>query len=384
MNIAILGQNFGDEGKGAAVHHLCSTFDFGIRTSGGNNAGHTIYYNGKKLIRHLVPSVDFSLPNIKAFLGSGMVINPTDLLKEVQDIETTFPGAAKRIYVDPDAFVIFQHHLDQDKENVVNLGSTGRGITPAYIDKTARRGTKLEQLIKDNTKEIQELKKLGVQFKYVMELKEELKKSKIIFEAAQSVMLDLNLGLFPYVTSGDATIASIYSSGFGFVAPQKIYGVAKAFSSRVAVGPFPTEFANKDFTDNLREVAKEYGSTTGRPRRLGAFDCPMVKYAAHKGNITNLIITKLDCLTHLGEVPVCIGYEKEPVSAKDFFDAKPVYQTLKPWKDGKDISQVEHFISTIEKYTGLPVSYISAGTSPEDFINYPQAKWNMKLRNKSN
>jgi len=365
-NIAIVGSFFGDESKGNFTHHFSPYFHYVVRTSGGNNCGHTIYRDGKKFVHHLVPSINFS-SDANGFLGAGMVINPDALLEELLLLEKDIPGVSHKITVDPDAFAVLPKHIDEDKAKNGDLGSTNRGIGPAYTEKISRRGTKIRDLIKDNHTSIVALKKMGVKFRYVLEMYDEFSKSPLLFEGAQSILLDPNFGTYPYVTSGDCSINSIFNSGFGFAMPKEVYGVLKVYGTRVGEGPFPTELFGKEAND-LRVMGSEFGATTGRPRRVGWLDLPALKYVVNKSNITNLIISKFDILTGMKSIKMCNRYEKYPVSGADFFNAAPSYIDVPGWQDHKQIDQLMPFIKTIEEYTNRPVSYISHGVSPKDIV----------------
>lgn len=368
-NIAVFGAQFGDEGKARVIHHLAKDYDVVVRFSAGGNAGHTIYHKGTKIVRHLLPSADFSIPNQKAFLGSGMVINLDNLLKEVKETEALFPGAPKRIIVDPDAFTVSSKHLEEDKQNVKDFGSTSQGITPAYIDKIGRRGTKIKDLIKDNSPIISALTDLGVQFRYSYEMYDELVKSKIIFEGSQSVMLEYAHGDYPYCTSGQCSLGGIYDAGFAFAPPQKVIGVLKPYSTKVdgGVGKFLTEMPAKE-AGIIQEIGFEKGATTGRLRRIGYLDLMALKYSIIKGGITSLFITKMDILNGEKSVNVCQGYNEPAFSGSDFNNREPKYQQLPGWKDAKNPLQIKPFVNFIENFTKTPVEYISAGVNPEDVI----------------
>jgi adenylosuccinate synthase len=366
MNIAVLGSFFGDESKGSFTHHLSYDFEWVIRTSGGNNCGHTIYRSGKKYVHHLVPSVDWICSKAKAFLGAGMVINPSALLEELQSFEKDFPGVSKRVYVDPDAFAVLPHHIEEDKAKNKDLGSTGRGIGPAYTEKISRRGTRLQFLINANNPDILSLKELGVKFRYVLSLYDEFKSSRLLFEGAQSALLDPNFGTYPFVTSGDCLLNSIYNSGFSFAMPTKVYGVAKPYGTRVGTGPFPTEYFGEE-ADTLRKLGSEFGATTGRPRRVGALDLPALRYAIKRAGITDLIMSKFDILDGLDTVKVCVAYEEgDPVSGESFFDAKPIYEDFPGWDHSGQTSQLHYFINKVQEAVGCNISYISCGTEPKD------------------
>lgn len=364
-NIAVLGASFGDEGKGHIAHAFSPDYDFQIRFNGGGNAGHTIYRDGKKFVHHLLPSIDFRNKNIKGFLGSGMVIDLEQLLNELLAAEKEYPGVSNRIYVDPDAFVVLPEHKQEDKEKNGHLGTTNRGIGPCYASKISRRGTRVKDLMKSESFIISTLLEIGVNFTHALELRHELITSKILFEGAQGIMLDINHGTYPYVSSSDCTVSGIAASGFGFVMPSKVYGVTKAYSTRVGAGPFPTELEGKA-ADNLREAGKEYGSTTGRPRRVGWLDLPALKYAIEKSGITSLVVTKLDILNGFNRVPICNKYSKAPVCGDDFSEAKTKLIEVAGWTDSKDYAQIQEFIHTIEYWTETKVSLISCGTDKSD------------------
>lgn len=366
-NIAVLGAAFGDEGKGHITHAFSPGYDYVIRFNGGGNAGHTIYRDGKKFVHHLLPSMDFRNEKTKGFLGAGMVIDLEQLFNELCDAEKTYEGVSKRIHIDPDAFVILKEHIEEDKEKNSHLGTTNKGIGPCYSSKIARRGTRVRDFLKSRSLITGALKDIGVNFTSALELKNDLVKSKILFEGAQGVMLDINHGTYPHVSSSDCTVAGIAASGFGFVMPSKVYGVVKAYSTRVGNGPFPTEIKGSE-ADSLRFRGNEYGSTTGRPRRIGWLDLPGLKYAIDKGGITSLVVTKLDILSGMDKVPVCTTYEKYPVCGDDFIEPKITLKDIKGWKNAKDYTQINEFISTIEYWTETKVSLVSCGTNKTDIL----------------
>ncbi|MFZ4768665.1 MAG: adenylosuccinate synthetase [Ferruginibacter sp.] len=375
-NIAILGTLWGDEGKGRITHSLSSQYDWIIRYSGGNNAGHTIYRNGVKYVHNLLPSFDWRDPNQKCFLASGMVIDVEQLYNEVFAAEKAYSDytglidnklnrLGSRIYVDPDAFVVLPGHKEEDKAANVHIGSTNRGIGPAYKSKVGRCGVRIIDLIRSSNSFINKLINIGVHFKHVLELKKCFSSSNLLFEGAQGVMLDLNHGVYPYVSCGDATVAGIYASGFANVKLDAVYGVSKAYLTKVGEGPFPTEIFGEQ-ADALREQGKEYGATTGRPRRVGWLDLAALNYAIQKGGINKLILTKFDVLYGMDEVKLCVNYDKEPVCPSDFYDAKPQYITVPGWKSYND-KNLKDFIKIIEETVKCSVEYISCGIKDEDF-----------------
>jgi adenylosuccinate synthase len=375
MNIAILGAVWGDEGKGAITHHMSKDYDWVVRFGGGANAGHTIYRDGVKYVHNLLPSVDYRHKHIKSYLGAGMVIDLEKLRDEVLEAEKHYPEVAATIYVDKDAFLVTSKHKEEDIATNSHIGSTNRGIGPAYKDKVGRSGYRVGDIRSGRFEGyipylylVEQLSAMGVHFTYVMEMEEEFKTSNILFEGAQGVLLDINHGIYPYVSSSDCCVSGIVSSGFGFVYINRIYGVAKAYTTKVGAGPFPTEYEGKE-AEELRERGHEYGATTGRPRRVGALDLPALKYACKKGGITDLIVTKFDILDGLKEVKVCTSYNKPPTSSSDFFTAEPIYSNIKGWS-AKNKNELEEFIEMIASQTGVDVRYISWGTDPKDIIKW--------------
>lgn len=372
MNTAVLGAMWGDEGKGHVTHHLSSRFDWVIRFNGGANAGHTIYRDGVKYVHNLMPSFDWRNKELRAFLGSGMVIDLEQLHKEVETLWKAHSGLPSRVYIDPDAFVVLPEHKEEDKKTNGHIGSTNRGIGPAYAAKISRKGLRIRDrmLDADTNRDqhfINEMKKMGVHFKGVMEMRREMEHASLLFEGAQGILLDINHGIYPYVSCSDCTVGGIYGSGFSFARVDRVYGVAKCYTTKVGEGPFPTEIQGKE-ADELRELGKEYGATTGRPRRIGWLDLPALDYACQKGGITNLILTKFDILNGVDRVKVCAAYDSLPMCPSDFYNVVPQYITLPGWDDAKDLDQLKPFIHQVERATHCHVSYISAGTDTQDII----------------
>lgn len=370
-NIAVFGAVFGDESKARVTNYFSKSYRYTVRFGGSSNAGCTFYYKGKKVVRHLIPAADFSIIENKAFLGSGMVINPDELLSEIKETIDTYSDSSlkvgERIIIDPDAFVIKQEYLEEDKNNIKSFGSTGKGVSVAYRDKIYRKGTKILDLIKDSDPVILKLKELGVQFKFAHELYDDFIKSSILYQGVQAVMLDINAGTYPYVTSGDCTAGGIFNSGFGFAMPSKIYGVAKCYSSRVGEGPFPTELFGNE-AEHLRKIGAEFGATTGRPRRVGWLVLPMLKYAIKRASITDLVLTKLDVLESYGEIKLCTRYsnlDRDPASGSDFFNVIPEYKSFNSWDSRESI---DDYLKYIEDYIGINISYFTYGLSDKDFM----------------
>jgi adenylosuccinate synthase len=381
-NIAIIGSMFGDEGKGHITHHFSKDFDWVIRFNGGANAGHTIYRDGIKYVHNLLPSFDWRHSYVKAFLGAGMVIDLVQLHAEIIKLNEIDPSISNRIFVDPDAFVVLESHKTEDKATNGHIGSTNRGIGPAYKDKIGRKGLRVKDLFKGSSGDVWtdkafiKLKEFGVNFKYALELERDFKHDKLLFEGAQGIMLDINHGTYPYVSCSDATAGGIAASGFGFVKVDHVYGVAKVYSTKVGEGPFPTEI-DGEAAEALRKAGNEYGATTGRPRRVGWIDLPALQYCAKKGGLDSLIITKFDILNGRDEVPMCASYGKIPVSGSDFFEARAFefgskVQFVKSpgWKNADNLDELKPFIALVASYTGLPVSYISKGIKPHDIVKW--------------
>ena len=398
-NIAILGAMWGDEGKGHITHHLSKEYDWVIRFNGGANAGHTIYRDGVKFVHNLLPSVDFRVPQVKAYLGAGMVIDLEKLRDEVYDADEVYPGVGKRIYVDKNAFLVREEHKEEDKAKNAHIGSTNRGIGPAYMDKIGRKGSRVGDLFSRGypaSREIDimyQLHSKGVRFVDLAQVRDEMTRGNLLYEGAQGVLLDINQGIYPYVSCSDCTVGGIYTSGFHFAPPKTIYGVAKCYTTKVGEGPFPTEISGEE-AEALRKRGNEYGATTGRPRRVGWLDLPALEYAVKVGGITELIMTKFDILAGMEKVPVGMLYESPPRNPRDFFDAKPQYVSMKGWPGVQKIKQTwvdEHsdpeddpadleyfdyphdlyeFIRQVEKSVGCIVRYISTGTDSKDILKW--------------
>ena len=366
-NCAISGLSWGDEAKGAWTHRFSTNFDYVIRTSGSSNCGHRIVRDGIVSVHHLIPSVDWRNPKPQAFLGCGMVINPEELLSEIKTICIDYKDASSRIMVDPYAFITDQSHIEEDKAKNKHIGTTNKGVGPAYLSKYSRSGKRIIDVM--DSPAIKELQSIGVRFLSAYEMNSQFKISNCIFEGAQGVLLDLNFGTYPYVTSTDVTISSIGSSGFNSLKLNKSYGVTKAYVTRVGEGPFPTEIFG-DEAKYLQIKGNEVGSTTGRSRRVGWLDLPALHYACEMGGITEFIVTKLDILAGMKEIPVCISYDKPITGPKSFFDAKPDLELVRGWDDPKDINQpnLRNYLKIIEEYTQRPVTYVSVGVNSEDMI----------------
>jgi len=389
----IVGTQWGDEGKGKITDLLARDMDMVVRYQGGNNAGHTVVIKNETFKLHLIPSGIF-YPNVTCVIGNGVVVDPAVLLKEIKGLrERGFSGNNLRLSAQ--AHLIFPYHRDLDaaqeqKHEAGRIGTTNRGIGPCYVDKYNRRGIRvgdffhpevfrqrLEWNIKEKSYILNNFYEYKVEydiakiqaeyFSYFNELKDLIalestaligeyisQNKNILMEGAQGTMLDVDHGTYPYVTSSNP-IAGGACTGAGF-GPQEIdevIGVAKAYFTRVGGGPFPTEIIG-GMGDQLRERGGEYGTTTGRPRRCGWFDGVVMRHASKVNGITQLAITKLDVLDGLETIDVCTAYEYEGKQIKDFpthiqrlEKCKPVYETLKGWKED---------ITKITDYAHLPVN----------------------------
>jgi adenylosuccinate synthase len=380
MSVTVLvGSQWGDEGKGKIVDILSEKYEIVTRYQGGANAGHTVEIGDKKFVLHLIPS-GILRENVICVIGNGVVIDPTALLEEISLLEKNDIKVEGRLFISHNAHLIMPYHklLDSINESGGNkIGTTGRGIGPCYIDKYARKGIKivdllnrkvLEEKIRENLIEknnllkkvyehaelnVEEIIKQYVEFdraidKYVKDVPVYLNNAisegkSILLEGAQGALLDVDYGTYPYVTSSSPTSGGA-CTGTG-IPPTKIdsvIGIVKAYTTRVGNGPFPTELLDND-GELLRKIGVEYGATTGRPRRCGWLDIALIRYSAMINGFDSAAITKLDVLSQFDRIKVCVGYELDGKALKTFptdvdrlSKVKPVYKTLPGWK--KDIS----------------------------------------------
>ncbi len=415
----VVGSQWGDEGKGKIVDVLSNKMDMVIRFQGGNNAGHTVVVNGEKTILHLLPSGILNKDSL-CVIGPGVVIDPFVLLEEIEILEKR-NLSVNHLRISDRAHLIMPYHIKLDTLNEQRLannkiGTTKRGIGPCYADKYSRIGIRVcdlkdfdtfKQRLKDvlpiKNEEIVKLhneqpfdydeivnkfasireKLLPMIIDSVVLVNDYIKNNKnILFEGAQANMLDINYGTYPYVTSSSPTSAGVLEGcGVSPRALDKIIGVVKAYSTRVGEGPFVSEL-NDDMGNLIREVGKEYGATTGRPRRCGWLDLVVVKQACLINGLTDLVLTKIDVLSNIDIIKVCVGYkidDKEidyiPASLKDYSKAIPVYKEFKGWNE--DITNVRDFndlpincknyINFIKEYTNTDIALISVG--PERLHN---------------
>jgi adenylosuccinate synthase len=420
-NVVVIGLQWGDEGKGKIIDFLMQAADVVVRFQGGNNAGHTIVVNGQKYILHLIPSGIFH-PHKVCVIGNGVVVDPAVLLTEIKNLkEKGIDVTPERLLVSEKAHVIMPYHKAIDlareaKKGRAKIGTTGRGIGPCYEDKATRTGFRMVELL-DRESFLEKLKvkveeknfylthylkaepisfdeiaetylRYGEELKpYLANVPHFLWKAKdagksILFEGAQGIQLDIDHGTYPYVTSSNTVASSVCSgAGFPITAVDTILGVCKAYTTRVGGGPFPTEL--QDAIGNyLRDKGGEYGSTTGRPRRCGWLDLVVVKEAVRLNGVSKLAITKLDVLTGLEKLKVCVGYEYEgeridylPASVAGIEKCKPIYETLPGWQEdlsGRDLASLpvatKDYLKFISDFVETPITLISTGPGREEVI----------------
>ena len=420
-NVVVLGTQWGDEGKGKVVDLLTESASAVVRFQGGHNAGHTLVLDGKKTVLHLIPS-GILHPGKTCVIGNGVVLSPEALIKEIRELEANDVPVRDRLRLSPACPLILSYHvrLDQAREKargVAKIGTTGRGIGPAYEDKVARRGLRLGDMLHRE----RFASKLGevldyhnfvlqhyhgeapVDFQQVldeaMEMAEELRpmvcdtvdlvhsvrkaNENILFEGAQGSLLDIDHGTYPYVTSSNTTAGGTATgSGVGPLYLDYVLGITKAYTTRVGSGPFPTELFD-EFGRHLAERGHEFGATTGRARRCGWFDAVALRHAVQINSVSGICLTKLDVLDGLENIRVCIGYRSKdgdvldnPVDSEGYEAIKPLYQDLPGWSDSTiGVREVEKlpanaraYISFLEEQVGVPIDIISTGPDRNETI----------------
>ena len=421
----VLGCFYGDEGKGKVIDYLAADADLAVRATGGDNAGHTIKVDGVKDAMHLIPSGILSGHTI-GVIGNGVVLNPEVLLEEIHNLEAHGYDVKDHLKISEKAHIILPYHRMMDvalekARKDSKIGTTGKGIGPTYCDKYERSGLRAEDLYMDTfrekLRELVEKKKALLKFydpedtaidekldfeklyaeytayaealrPYVCDTVTYLHKAleedkKIVVEGAQATLLDIDFGSYPYVTSSNPTIGGIIT-GTGLSASDigNVYGVIKAYSSRVGEGPFVTELLDAD-GDRIRELGHEYGTTTGRPRRCGWLDLVTIKYAKRVNGLTGLSVNHLDTIGKFDKIQVCVAYDCEGQVTEDFTTnltflgkAKPVYKEFEG--NFGDISgcrtfeelpeNAKAYIRFMEEYIGVPVKFIGTGAEREAMI----------------
>jgi len=421
INIAVLGAQWGDEGKGKIVDLLTPHFSAVARYQGGHNAGHTVYVEGRKFVLHLVPS-GILHPGVTCIIGNGVVIDPQALFSEIDGLERMGVAVGGRLLISEKAHLILPYHRELDvlseaRRGERKIGTTSRGIGPAYEDKIGRRGIRVcdvfgdraaleeevrenvsarNRIIKDSTLDwrplVDELVQYGERMRpwvgdvsvFLAGLMRE--GGSVMFEGAQATLLDIDHGTYPFVTSSNASVGGI-CTGLG-VPPRAIggvLGVAKAYTTRVGEGPLPTELQG-DLAERLREGGQEYGASTGRPRRCGWFDAVVVRYSARINGLDALALTKLDVLDGLPEVLLCTGYRTArgtvtefPADLRALGAAEPVYERLPGWsaptRGATRLDQLpadaRRYIARLEEVSGVECAVISTGSDRRETIVKP-------------
>lgn len=432
--IIVVGTQWGDEGKGKATDHLGSDVDVVIKFNGGNNAGHTVVVDGESYALHLLPSGVLT-PGVTPVIGSGVVVDPAALFEEVDLMESRGVDVSK-LKVAANAHVIPAYNrlvdaASEKQKGSGKIGTTGRGIGPTYSDKMNRVGIRIQDLLDEDVlrsrleavlpskrqsvlddsaeisaeqaaelpQEVVDGLDLETTLATLLEYGERLRPyvvdtsllvnealdagETVLFEAGQAAMLDIDHGTYPYVTSSNATAGGALASiGVGPTKIDKVVGVAKAYTTRVGEGPFPSELFGEE-ADHLRELGGEYGVTTGRSRRVGWLDTVVVRFAARINGLTDIALTKLDVLDDFAEIPVCVGYRVDgevvtemPEFMGDFETAEPVYEVLPGWEE--DISAVRKFedlpqaaqdyVLFVENQVGTKISIIGVGAARDEVI----------------
>ncbi|MEI9906652.1 MAG: adenylosuccinate synthase [Actinomycetota bacterium] len=411
--IVLLGAQWGDEGKGKATDLLGDRVDYVVRYQGGNNAGHTVVIGDQKYALHLLPSGILS-PNVVPVIGNGVVIDPGVLLKEVKDLTDRGIDCSKLV-ISSNAHLITPYHRTIDKvtERFLGnskIGTTGRGIGPAYADKINRIGIRVQDLfdpsilrqkidsaLRDKNQVLVKVfnrKNIGLDevldeylgYAEILKpfvtdtgllLNQALAAGKtVLLEGSQGTLLDVDHGTYPFVTSSNPTAGGACTgSGIGPTKITRVIGIIKAYTTRVGSGPFPTELFDED-GEKLRTIGGEVGVTTGRPRRCGWYDAPIARYAVRVNGLTDFFLTKLDVLTGWEKIPVCVAYEIDgvrveelPSSQSDFHHAKPIYEYLPGWTEdisgARSVSDLpinaQRYVEFLERISGAPMSAIGVG-----------------------
>lgn len=419
-NVVVLGTQWGDEGKGKVVDLLTERAKYVVRYQGGHNAGHTLVINGEKTVLHLIPS-GILRENVTSIIGNGVVLAPDALMKEMTELEARGVPVRERLLLSEACPLILPYHvaLDNAREKARGekaIGTTGRGIGPAYEDKVARRGLRVGDLFNKETfaiklKEIVDYHNFQLVHYYkvdavdyqtvldevlaiadiltamVVDVSDLLDSARkrgdlIMFEGAQGTLLDIDHGTYPYVTSSNTTAGGVATgSGLGPRYVDYVLGIVKAYSTRVGAGPFPTEL-NDETGEFLRKQGNEYGATTGRSRRTGWLDIVAVRRAVQINSLSGFCMTKLDVLDGLKEVKLCVGYrmpdgrevDTTPLAAEGWEGIEPIYETMPYWseitfgvKEHSKLPQAAlNYIKRVEELTGVPVDIISTGPDRDE------------------
>lgn len=419
--VIVVGTQWGDEGKGKIVDLLTDTANVVVRFQGGHNAGHTLVIEGKKTVLHLIPS-GILRDGVHCLIGNGVVLSPEALFHEIDELEANGVPVLERLSISEACPLILPHHvaLDQAREikrGKAAIGTTGRGIGPAYEDKVARRGLRLGDLVDDNDfaaklADVMEYHNFALKhyynvdeldFNHVLEqtlsYKERLAPltcdvtqilddytndgRPMMFEGAQGMMLDIDHGTYPFVTSSNTSAGSASSgSGVGANAFDEILGIVKAYTTRVGAGPFPTEL-DCEVGNHLGTKGHEFGATTGRSRRCGWFDAVLMRRSRQVNGLSSLCLTKLDVLDGLTELKICNGYRYKgqevsvsPVGADALSQCEPIYETMPGWSENTQGAQTmadlpeaaRNYVARLEQLVGVPIDIVSTGPDRAETI----------------
>jgi adenylosuccinate synthase len=419
--IVLIGAQWGDEGKGRATDVLGEQLDYCVRFNGGNNAGHTIVVGGEKYALHLLPS-GIITPTVIPVIGNGVVVDLGVLTGEIDGLAERGIDTS-RLLISANAHVIASYHQTIDKVSErflgkARIGTTGRGIGPAYADKMSRVGVRIQDLFDEkilrqkvegaldqknqlllkvyNRRAIDvdsvvaellpyadRLRPMIVDTSLVLNKALDAGKT-VLLEAGQATLLDVDHGTYPFVTSSNATAGGACTgAGIGPTRIDRVIAVVKAYTTRVGSGPFPTELLDAD-GEKLRTIGVEFGTTTGRPRRCGWYDAVIARYAARVNGVTDFVLTKLDVLSDFDTIPVCVGYRlpsgeviaEMPLTQTDFHHAVPVYEYFKGWREdiskARDISDLPKnaraYVEALEEMSGAPFSVIGVGPARDQTI----------------
>ncbi|MDR0676234.1 MAG: adenylosuccinate synthase [Elusimicrobiota bacterium] len=418
--LVVVGTQWGDEGKGKIVHLLAEKSNYIVRYQGGNNAGHTVIFDNKEFILHLVPSGILE-PNKKCIIGNGVVVDPVELIQEIEFLEQKDININGRLFISDACHIILPYHkfidvwIEQKSTKKNKIGTTKKGIGPAYADKVERVGIRMADYMNDDIffelldRNLAEKKVILENFKNIDKIREEVlkdrekvikrltcfvcntsfllnqvirEKQNVIFESAQGTMLDVDFGTYPFVTSSNP-LSGGCCIGTG-VAPNKIdsiLGVVKAYTTRVGEGPFPTELFD-EYGKHLSQKGQEFGATTGRPRRCGWFDAVVVRYSIMVNGVNVLALTKLDVLDGLEEVKICTGYkykdkilDQMPSSRAIFEKLEPIYIKMTGWNESTKVKfydelndNAKAYLKKLEELVECKIALISMGRSREETI----------------
>jgi len=414
-NTVIIGAQWGDEGKGKIIDFLAKKSDAVVRFQGGSNAGHTVVVNNEKFIFHLIPS-GILYPGKKCIIGNGVVVDPKVLVAEIKDLQSRGIDL-NSLYVSNQAHVVMSYHkqieeIEERQRGRRKIGTTKRGVGPAYTDKIARRGIRMGDLLdrdvlteklRMNLSFYRDFYRLDLSLEDLLEeyldygrklrryitdtslLIHQLMRQRksILFEGAQGTLLDVDYGTYPYVTSSNSSAGGVcVGAGIGPTQIDKVFGVAKAYTTRVGEGPFPTEIKG-EVGEMLKERGKEYGSTTGRPRRCGWFDGVILRYAARVNGMNGLILTKLDVLDVLERIKICVAYKYKgriirnfPSELRILEECEPIYEEIKGWREDtsritmpkKLPEQAQKYLRKIEEIGKVRICLLSIGPQRGDLL----------------